>query len=451
MAKDWSDSEIDAIVLDYFVMLEHEQKGGAFSKAEHRRVLMETIKRSKRSIEFKHMNISAVMDALGLPYIKGYKPYRNYQKALFEAVKARLVERHDLVQLLTGKAGTIQQVTKTNNDAHIGIEFQYWADDRSLPLPSWGKFFMQLGAAVAEENNPQRSLVTALAVPTRSYAAVLVAAGAIMSMAKAIDRKSHALPRAHFKMLSSLPAGTSVILKKGGKKVKGTLVGVKDVMNDGTEMIGIQIQNKKGGLLTDWLPPKSSHKVQLSSKDWNQLPADVGKSVGVKTSKSEFIARIFEGPDLWNFITHSILDCVILGNVGTLEQEATTTRLSIGAQRRNAAVGTIQDILRLRRLSGTNEAFRSDIFPVNPRNNAMKSEEMTPHVVIFDGAAGFLKWRDKWSHCNWVIVLDRTEPRFAEAVQVVNAEYLNRISEEKLRLPDAPPVSVELISFTVGR
>ena len=252
-------------------------------------------------------------------------------------------------------------------------------------------------------------------------------------------------------MLSSLPAGTSVILEKGGKKVKGILVGVKDAMNNGTEMIGIQIQNKKGGLLTDWLPPKSSHKVQLSSKDWSQLPADVGKSVGVKTSKSEFIARIFEGLDLWNFITHSVLDCVILGSVRTLEQEATTTRLSIGAKRRNAAVGTLQDILRLRRSAGTNESFRSDIFPVNPKNDAMKFEEVTPQVVVFDGASGFLKWRDNWSRCNWVIVLDRTEPRFAEAVQVVNEEFLGRISEKKLKLLDTPPVSVELVSFTVER
>ena len=36
------------------------------------------------------MNISTVMAVPGLPYIDGYKPYRNYQKALFEAVEARL-------------------------------------------------------------------------------------------------------------------------------------------------------------------------------------------------------------------------------------------------------------------------------------------------------------------------------------------------------------------------
>ena len=37
MAKTWSESENEAIVKDYFVMLEHEQMGQSFNKAAHRR------------------------------------------------------------------------------------------------------------------------------------------------------------------------------------------------------------------------------------------------------------------------------------------------------------------------------------------------------------------------------------------------------------------------------
>ena len=104
MARNWPDNEIEAIVGDYFEMLGHEQAGRAFIKSEHRRALMETIGRSEGSIERKHMNISAVMAALGLPYIDGYKPYRHYQKALFEAVEARLGKDRDLHALLTAQA-----------------------------------------------------------------------------------------------------------------------------------------------------------------------------------------------------------------------------------------------------------------------------------------------------------------------------------------------------------
>ena len=104
MARNWSDNEIDAIVGDYFDMLRHEQTGQVFKKAEHRRMLMDTISRSEGSIERKHMNISAVMAALSLPYIEGYKPYRNYQKALFEAVEARLGKDRGFHALLTGES-----------------------------------------------------------------------------------------------------------------------------------------------------------------------------------------------------------------------------------------------------------------------------------------------------------------------------------------------------------
>ena len=104
MARNWADEEIDAIVGDYFDMLEHEQTGQAFNKAEHRRALMEVVGRSEGSIEHKHMNISAVMVALGLPYIVGYKPYRNYQNALFEAVETRLSQDRELQALLAGEA-----------------------------------------------------------------------------------------------------------------------------------------------------------------------------------------------------------------------------------------------------------------------------------------------------------------------------------------------------------
>ncbi len=47
---------------------------------------MARIGRTHRSVEFKHQNISAVMDELGLPWIPGYMPKRNYQNAIFDAI-----------------------------------------------------------------------------------------------------------------------------------------------------------------------------------------------------------------------------------------------------------------------------------------------------------------------------------------------------------------------------
>ena len=330
------------------------------------------------------------------------------------------------------------------------IDFRYWTDGQKLPLPSWGKYYLRLGAAVAQSNDAHQSLITALAVPTRSFAAVLIATGVVISKAKAIDAKRQVSPEAHFDMLSTLPIGTSVILRRGEKTVKGLLLGARDIRNNGTKMIGVQTQNQKGGSLEEWLPVSSSPKIQVSTTAWTRLPADSEKAKDVRTSRSDFVSHVFQGADLWNFVTKSAFDCLILGNVRPLVQEVTETKLTVGPRGRETSGGTLQDILRVRRLHTNDDAFRSEIFPVNARNQTMPSEEMEPHLVIFDGALGFLKWRDNWAHCDRVVVLDRTEPRFTEAVQMINEEYLSRVKERDMGLSEPPPRSVELVAFTVA-
>jgi hypothetical protein len=86
IGKDWSADELDAIVADYFAMLALEQEGRNFVKAHRAAALMEQIGRTHRSVEFKHMNVSAVLSELGLPTIRGYKPKFNFQNAIFDAI-----------------------------------------------------------------------------------------------------------------------------------------------------------------------------------------------------------------------------------------------------------------------------------------------------------------------------------------------------------------------------
>ncbi len=78
----WADDELDAIVEDYFLMLNAEISRNPYVKSRHSAALMVKIGRSHRSVEFKHQNISAVLEALGLPWIPGYVPKRNYQNAI---------------------------------------------------------------------------------------------------------------------------------------------------------------------------------------------------------------------------------------------------------------------------------------------------------------------------------------------------------------------------------
>ncbi len=95
---DWQDDDLDAIVVDYFAMLAADLAGQHYVKAHHCAALMGAIGRTHRSVEEKHMNISAVLDEIGLPWIPGYKPKRNYQKAILGAIDRYLSGHHSVME-----------------------------------------------------------------------------------------------------------------------------------------------------------------------------------------------------------------------------------------------------------------------------------------------------------------------------------------------------------------
>jgi hypothetical protein len=97
IGKPWRDDELDAIVFDYFSMLDADLSGRPYVKARHSAALIEQIGRTHRSVEFKHQNISAVLDELGMPWIPGYKPKRNYQAAIFDAIGRYLTNHPEVL------------------------------------------------------------------------------------------------------------------------------------------------------------------------------------------------------------------------------------------------------------------------------------------------------------------------------------------------------------------
>ena len=94
----WQDDELDAIIADYFAMLAEDMSGRPYVKSRHSEALMARIGRSHRSVEFKHQNISAVLDELGMPWIRGYKPKWNYQNAIVDAIDRYLTNHPATVE-----------------------------------------------------------------------------------------------------------------------------------------------------------------------------------------------------------------------------------------------------------------------------------------------------------------------------------------------------------------
>jgi len=84
---DWTQSEIDLVVSDYFGMRLKFLRDEPFVKVRHYEGIMRETGRSKGSVERKYMNISAALERLSLPWLKGYAPNRNFQAALLKSVE----------------------------------------------------------------------------------------------------------------------------------------------------------------------------------------------------------------------------------------------------------------------------------------------------------------------------------------------------------------------------
>ncbi len=123
----WDWLECEAIVRDYFEMLELELAGKSFSKAEYRRRLKALLKdRSDGSIEYKHQNISAIMLEMGQPYMQGYKPAFNYQAQL----------RHVVLAYLAGHQLRIDHLLDSASDVRVELpEIVDWASVLDLEVP----------------------------------------------------------------------------------------------------------------------------------------------------------------------------------------------------------------------------------------------------------------------------------------------------------------------------
>ncbi len=156
--ENWSHLEVEACVADYLDMLTLELNGQRYSKTDHAKALMQKLDdRSRPSIEFKHGNISAVMLALGYPYINGYKPRGNYQALLLDIAEEQ-VQRNMALQE-AAQAAVLQPALATAVEAmqHIWVPAPKPGKVREEP-PSYQPNFSSIRRDYLAQESRNRSL-----------------------------------------------------------------------------------------------------------------------------------------------------------------------------------------------------------------------------------------------------------------------------------------------------
>ena len=104
----------------------------------------------------------------------------------------------------------------------------------------------------------------------------------------------------------------------------------------------------------------------------------------------------------------------------------------------------LENTLKIYRFSRGN--YNSEI--LSPKKAKIENLPISilPNIIIFDGANSFLKSRDDWLESHAIILLDRTENHFQEAIDTLNQDYINR-SNDFLLKQFSLPFGVEIVAY----
>lgn len=297
------------------------------------------------------------------------------------------------------------------------------------PLPMWAAAYLHLGISVASYPSTSNSLVVAAALPTRAYAAAFVAAGVVLECASqetAPDVDTHVDQL--LKLRDERGPIPVCIIYGPQKKTSGLFVGLEDR----PQGLYLRVEIPKG--LPKLLPFEQGLRVQPVE----QLKY-AGRVKPLAATGQAFLTGVLDAINPVQYLTTSRLDCLVVGVETRICEEIREAKLCFGPH-----AGCLQDVLRVRSCPPLVDSYRSEV--VSDRNPAPVLDGK-PHVVVFDGAPGFLKWRRNWRGCPWVVLLDRTEVQFDDAVAQVNNSYLQRVGDP----PDLDiahlPSAVEVTAF----
>jgi hypothetical protein len=309
-------------------------------------------------------------------------------------------------------------------------------------LPQWAAFFFDLGASLVRRQTGNERVVACVTAPTRGYAAALAATGAVLA-AYASDPVAPDVER-HFSFLTTLPAGSLVTFVSGKHFVTAPLLGSEKL--DDVPHLKIRYD---GTYYRRW------------DRCWDIQPATNMADAGVRKRPLTNYIDPFTTSILLHtngaaeaFIFSTRLDCLLVGAIDSLHSEITGQDFATQTKERirtsapaSLRPGSLSLILRCRKFLPPGEHYRADVLAAQGQTVPDHLLGKVPRLVVFDGAQGFLRWRDQWMNSSWLIVFDRTDRATDLGVEASTKERARRTGDldllDEINLPDG----IELIAY----
>lgn len=329
------------------------------------------------------------------------------------------------------------------------IKLHYKCSDKWSVAPKWVEFFIGIGEELALEGlEPSSRIVTAVVVPARNYCAALIGFGMIVGDTIIKDRPSK---DEHFERLLELEPGTPVVYHETEKKIRSGIICQPEKIND-NYFIRFQISepSKRGGGIFILLGQEKAFQLHPST---NPVILPKRRVVKEKILHNEFVSTLLPGCDLINFDIQSKFVCAIVGKKNLLEQEIVNTPFAVNSKEKFTE-GSLQDVLRVNDFAKGAQSHRSALISTGQRRQLnMEMVEKVETGIIFDGADAFLKWGSVWPSRHLVIILDRTEAHFNDAIHDINSVFSQNRIDIVRSVPFcdlAPLPGTELLAFREG-
>lgn len=310
-------------------------------------------------------------------------------------------------------------------------ELYYQQASSWMPLPQWGQFFIKIGTAIASQSPTTHRAVLGLAVPTRAFAASLTATGIVTYLAytKAFSAKDEA---AHIERICNLKAGDPLIYRRKNSVEKGLFETIYTHKNT----LYVKFKTFERGNQTTSIPQSLFLNIEPIDDPTFTLPKRTSKKPIVPHNEHEFISAYIGKELAPKMITYSRTDCLIIGPKAQIYHEATKSRFALRDENTSFLEGTLNMLMRFRTSGNIYAAYRTKLISADDKSASLKLS-IPPHVVIFNGATSFLRWRHTWRNSHWIVLLNRTDSFFHEAVSELNQEY-------RLKRSDTNPPNISL-------
>jgi hypothetical protein len=322
----------------------------------------------------------------------------------------------------------------------LNVKLYYFSETDLLLLPEWAYFFIRLGYQLAEKPKNNHRFVIGVAIPSRAFASSLVSLGALY----ATVNKGVPVDEARWQYISTLEPGTPIYIRKKKRKLKGVVKSIEDI--NGKKYISIYTTSdtSRAKALTRSYPLIDYVSKITVIENEISLP---GKQSGRQLNPPNEFIQAYLGEDIADEYVHSSsFEVLIIGKKTVIKEEVTGNFFACQVPNENRIIeGNLQEILRIDQFLGENRSYRTQCFS-SSTNSYNELNGQTPNLVIFDGAIAYLNQYYNWGNVHQVVLLDRTERQFQEAVDLLNDKYAYR-SEKKAKFSISIPTNIEMMIY----